>query len=147
MIKMVSYLVNLMMVTSLDYQVLLITFILNREIQQILHLLRVKPWFYPKQIKLCGWFILVFHFSIVLFYVSILIYAKTLKSFFSDERLRNTKNSSVVDTESIRPKLSELIYWQQSHVLNLNKLIYMYEHYSLQENPYTSYFPYISIKK
>jgi hypothetical protein len=96
---------------------------------------------------LSGWFILLFHFSILLFYVSILIYAKTLKSFFSDERLRNTKNSSVVDTESIRPKLSELIYWQQSHVLNLNKLIYMYEHYSLQENPYTSYFPYISIKK
>jgi hypothetical protein len=90
MIKMVSYLVNLMMVTSLDYQVLLITFALNREIQQILHLLRVKPLFYPEQIKLCGRFILVFHFSIVLFYVSILIYAKTLKSLFSDERWRNT---------------------------------------------------------
>ena len=57
---------------------------------------------------LSGWFILLFHFSIVLFYVSILIYAKTLNSLFSDERWRNTKNSSIVDTESIRPEPKEI---------------------------------------
>jgi hypothetical protein len=37
---------------------------------------------------------------------------KTLKSLFSIERWRNTKNSSIVDNESIRPKFSEFIYWQ-----------------------------------
>ena len=58
---------------------------------------------------------------------------KTLKSLFPIERWRNTKNSSIVDNESIRPKFSEFIYWQQSYVLNLKKFIY--QRYSLHGEP------------
>jgi hypothetical protein len=54
--------------------------------------------FLPGEIRVCGWFILLLHFSIVLLYVS---YSNITMQKLQNSFSRNTKNYSVVDAESM----------------------------------------------
>ena len=84
-----------------------------------------------------NWFTLLFAISMALFYLSILIYAQTLKSIILKSVSHTSKNSPESNFASIRQKFLVFIYQCQGQGVNLKKLTQSQqnEHFNFSFSP------------